>query len=460
MRLSTSHCNSVRIVLVCQSEVLRHRWLDLHLHLVVHVALGFASAAVNDHDIDQDQSNDDTYDQSSAYASVLDLCARNYALFVQSFQTDIRSIGEAGADSIENTQWLNLSTVGFLVDDDWRVDVCAKFFPVIDLLLNIAVFGRDFSPAAFWNVKETFLDAFLGFIKVNFKVFVRPSWAVFVNYRVARRVDLPDVAPPFERLIGFSEVVPEAHLAKIFEHDVSTLDVRVWRLNRAVGTTTITVVLKILFVAVSALPENVARAEIHFRAKLLLNFLEVFEEVNSSIGRRSEPEVNINIIVHGHYELAHQDQRIALIWRCIFDPIYQFVAVILANQHRGDSDTTTGAIVAHKDLINHLGSIVNDDGDSDTDVLHIADFLNEGALTTTHNHERCDIISAVNLDLWLIDFVACVLVLREIVQFSHDSLPIRNEAEVGVVSPHSEILELFCQWMWAHDFETCFSRDG
>lgn len=88
------------------------------MHLVVHVALGFASAAVNDHDIDQDQSNDDTYDQSSAYASVLDLCARNYALFVQSFQTDIRSIGEAGADSIENTQWLNLSTVGFLVDDD------------------------------------------------------------------------------------------------------------------------------------------------------------------------------------------------------------------------------------------------------------------------------------------------------------------------------------------------------
>lgn len=50
----------MRRVLVRQCKVLGHGRLNLHLHLIVHIALGFASAAVNNHDVDEDKGNDDS----------------------------------------------------------------------------------------------------------------------------------------------------------------------------------------------------------------------------------------------------------------------------------------------------------------------------------------------------------------------------------------------------------------
>ena len=43
---------------------------------------------------------------------------------------------------------------------------------------------------------------------------------------------------------------------------------------------------------------------------VLLHLFEVFEEVDGAIGRRSEPEVEIDDVVLRHYKLAHYNDSI------------------------------------------------------------------------------------------------------------------------------------------------------
>jgi len=111
------------------------------LHLAVHFTLSLASAAVNDHDVDDNECNDDSNDQTRVDAFVLNRSTTHYALFVQSLETHVGSVCETGANSVENTKGLNLSTVGLLVDDDRGIDVSAEFFPVADLVVNEVVRG-------------------------------------------------------------------------------------------------------------------------------------------------------------------------------------------------------------------------------------------------------------------------------------------------------------------------------
>ena len=96
---------------------------------------------------------------------------------------------------------------------------------------------------------------------------------------------LLDITPPFELFIILLERVPKADLAQVFQDDVLTFDVGIGRLNSAVLATAEAVILQVLFVAVCAFPEHIARFEDHFVTKLLLNLAEVLEEIYGAIRR-------------------------------------------------------------------------------------------------------------------------------------------------------------------------------
>ena len=107
-----------------------------------------------------------------------------------------------------------------------------------------------------------------------------------------------------------------------------------------------------------------------------------------------------------HHELAHDDHLFALVIARILVPIGQFVAIRLTNQHRRDPDSATCAIVAHQNLVDHLGAIVDDDGDGDAEVLHVAHFLDEAALATVGDHKGTDVIRSRKLGLIFIKLFA------------------------------------------------------
>lgn len=60
---------------------------------------------------------------------------------MKSFKAYIRCKGKARADGIEDAEGLYLATVGLLIDDEGRIDVCAEFLPVANLVINIVILG-------------------------------------------------------------------------------------------------------------------------------------------------------------------------------------------------------------------------------------------------------------------------------------------------------------------------------
>lgn len=230
---------------------------------------------------------------------------------------------------------------------------------------------------------------------------------------------LLDITPPLELFVIFLERVPEADLAQVFYDDVLAFDVGIGRLNSAVLTTAEAVILQVLLVAVCTFPEHITRFEDHFVTKLLLNLAEVLKEIDGAIRRRCEPEVDVNVLVLGHHELAHENHGFALFITSLFVPFNKLLSVVLSNQHRWDTNTTTSSIVAHENLINHLWAIVHDYSYRDAKVLHVANFLDEGAISTVRDHERSDVSGAIQLELSLINFITSLLMLIEVVKFSH-----------------------------------------
>ena len=230
---------------------------------------------------------------------------------------------------------------------------------------------------------------------------------------------LLDITPPFELFIFLLKRVPKADLAQVFQDDVLTFDVGIGRLNSAVLATAEAVIFQVLLVAVCAFPEHITRFEDHFVTKLLLNLAEVLKEIDGAIRRRCEPEVDVDVLVLGHHELAHEDHGLALLVTSLLVPFNELLSVVLSNQHRWDTNTTTSSIVAHENLINHLWAIVHDDSYRDAKVLHVANFLDEGAISTVGDHERSDVSGAVQLELIFINFITSLLMLIEVVQFPH-----------------------------------------
>ena len=78
---------------------------------------------------------------------------------MQSLQALLRRVLEPGAESIVNRQWLDLSSISLLVNDDGRVDVGSVKLPVLDLVVDNSVVGIRADPV---GPGEALLHAILG----------------------------------------------------------------------------------------------------------------------------------------------------------------------------------------------------------------------------------------------------------------------------------------------------------
>ena len=96
-------------------------------------------------------------------------------------------------------------------------------------------------------------------------------------------MDSSHVLPPLDGIILRHDVLPDAELADILEHDVAALDVRIAGLDGAVASATEAVLVQVSLIAVRALPEDVAWPKVQQWAQMLLNLREIFEEVNRTI---------------------------------------------------------------------------------------------------------------------------------------------------------------------------------
>ena len=140
-----------------------------------------------------------------------------------------------------------------------------------------------------------------------------------------------------------------------------------------------------------------------------------------------------------HDELTHDNNRVSLFLGRILEPVDQLVAIVRANQHRWDPDSTTCAIVAHQNLINHLGAIVDNNGDSHAQILHVPHLLHETALATASDHERTDVVLSMQLVLLVIHLLAGERVHVWVVKHAHDGLAIGHETKVGVIRSDGRI---------------------
>ena len=94
-------------------------------------------------------------------------------------------MGESRTDSIEDAQRLDLSAVGFLVDNDRRVNIGSILFPVVDLLIDVFVGGLCVAPCRPRFATETILDTLHSCIPVETSELVSALRAILVDHRVA-----------------------------------------------------------------------------------------------------------------------------------------------------------------------------------------------------------------------------------------------------------------------------------
>lgn len=117
---------------------------------------------------------------------------------MQSFEAHVRCVRKTGTDSIKDAKGLNLATVSLLVDHDRWVDVGTELLPVANLIINVQVRGGGLTPLRLLEFSEAILHTFMSCIKVEVKMLMSTAGAILIDHRVARRVDLLDIAPPFE----------------------------------------------------------------------------------------------------------------------------------------------------------------------------------------------------------------------------------------------------------------------
>lgn len=224
---------------------------------------------------------------------------------MQSLQALIGWVREAGANRVEHGHGFDLAAISLLVDHNGGVNVGSVFPPVGDLLVNESVVGVLFSPSRLRDVVEALLNALLSLFEVQLEELVGTLGAGLVDDGSARVVHPRNVLPPVNCRIARLHTFVETDLTEVLQDDLAALLVLVGRLNSAVLSAAEAIRVQVLLVAVCALPEDIAWLEVDEVAEVLLNFCEVFEEVDGSIRRGGEPEVDVDDVVLGHDEFTH-----------------------------------------------------------------------------------------------------------------------------------------------------------
>ena len=158
---------TICVVFLGQCEVLRNSRLNLHLHLVVHVPLCLATAAVDDDDVDQDEGDNDGDNGSNTDAVTIHDGRGLHSLFhMEGLKALVRRLCEACTDGIEHADWLDLTTVGLLIDHNRWVNVGSIFFPIGNFFVNVGVVCLAGAPLALVKTTKTSLYALLSGLPV------------------------------------------------------------------------------------------------------------------------------------------------------------------------------------------------------------------------------------------------------------------------------------------------------
>ena len=156
------------------------------MHLVIHISLSLATAAVNDDDVDDDEGDDDCDDGSHADSlAVNDSSFLHEFLLVKGLKALIGWVSEASADCIKDAERLDLTTISLLINDYRRVNIGAVILPVRNFIIYVGIVNLTLSPGALIGTTEAILHALLGLFPIDTSVFMGTSRAILINHRVA-----------------------------------------------------------------------------------------------------------------------------------------------------------------------------------------------------------------------------------------------------------------------------------
>lgn len=89
-------------------------------------------------------------------------------------------MGETRTYRVEDTEWLNLSAIGLLVDNDRWVDVGSIFLPIVNLSVDVLVFRLSVTPSRLTLASKAFLNARLSGVPVELSELVSTLRAVLI----------------------------------------------------------------------------------------------------------------------------------------------------------------------------------------------------------------------------------------------------------------------------------------
>jgi hypothetical protein len=162
----------------------------------------------------------------------------------------------------------------------------------------------------------------------------------------------------------------EALLSQVLQNDFSTLDILIAWLHCAVSAATVAIILKVLILAESTLPEHISGGHEHLVSELAIMLLEVGDEVKCAVVGRGEPYIVLNTVVGFlHHELSHNGDLLKLLVTGSLQKVDKLLSVSLPNYHRWDADASTSAVIAHNDILDVFVSIVDNYSDGSSDVF-------------------------------------------------------------------------------------------
>jgi hypothetical protein len=116
----------------------------------------------------------------------------------------------------------------------------------------------------------------------------------------------------------------------------------------------------------------------HLLAKSEILDHEVRDEVKSLIAGGGKPNIVLNPVVWSfHDEISHDGNLLDFFVRCSHYIIEQLVPILLAHNHRRNSDSTTSSIITQDYGIDVFISVIDDDAHSNANIFHISDLLDE-----------------------------------------------------------------------------------
>lgn len=151
-------------VFLGQSKVLTDSAFDLDLHLWLHFSPSISSIAVDNEHVHNDKWENYNHDDTSSNTIIFfrGQVVRGYS--IQVGETELRRVSETSTDGVKHRKWLELTSVGPIIDDNSREDTASILPPVVDFLVDNGVISVSATPV---TIGEGVLNTLLSLLPVH-----------------------------------------------------------------------------------------------------------------------------------------------------------------------------------------------------------------------------------------------------------------------------------------------------